>query len=88
MAESNVEKFLETSDIHYLYQCTKEELCEIADSYQISLEGKLKQEMQNELVEKLGEREVYSAGEMESEDVAENIPGNVENFSESEMFAL
>lgn len=88
MAESNVEKFLETSDLHYLYQCTKEELCEVGDTHQISLERKLKEEMQKELVEKLGMREAYSAGEMESDDVAENVPENVKNFSESEIFAL
>ena len=88
MAESNVEKFLETSDLHYLYQCTKEELCEVAETHQISLERKLKEEMQKELVEKLGMREAYSAGEMESDDVAENVPENVKNFSESEIFAL
>ena len=50
MAESNVEKFLETSDLYYLYQCTMDELCEIADTHQISIEGKLKEEMQRELV--------------------------------------
>ena len=83
MAESNVEKFLETSDLHYLYLCTKEELCEIAHTHQIFLEGKLKEKMQKELVEKLGMRKAYSAGEMETDDVAENVPENVKNFSES-----
>ena len=62
MAESNVEKFLETSDLHYLYQCTKEELCEVGDTHQISLERKLKEEMQKELVEKLGMREPFITG--------------------------
>ena len=60
MAESNVAKYLETCDSHYLYQCTREELCEIAGSYQIILKGKLKDDMQKELLEKLGEKEVYS----------------------------
>ena len=55
MAESNVTKYLETCDSHYLYQCTREELCEITSSYQITLIGKLKEDMQKELLEKLGE---------------------------------
>ena len=83
-----MEKSLETSDLHYLYLCTKEELCEIGDTHQIFLEGKLKEEMQKELVEKLGMREAYTAGEMETDDVEENVPENVKNFSESEIFAL
>ena len=66
----------------------KVELCEIADTHQIFLEGKLKEEMQKELVEKLGMREAYTAGEMETDDVEENVPENVRNFSESEIFAL
>ncbi|XP_063601112.1 uncharacterized protein LOC134777204 [Penaeus indicus] len=49
----NVEKFAETKDVHFLYQCTKDELREVASSYNISLRTFIKSDMQRELIDDL-----------------------------------
>ncbi|KAK3889908.1 hypothetical protein Pcinc_006062 [Petrolisthes cinctipes] len=63
MAPSHVEKFLETGDIHFMYQCTVEELNEVAESYDVELKAKLKEGMQRELVRKLRPKGVLASME-------------------------
>ncbi|KAK3874967.1 hypothetical protein Pcinc_020138 [Petrolisthes cinctipes] len=61
MASNHVEKFLETGDIHFMYQCTVEELNEIAECYEVELKAKQKEGMQRELVRKLRPKGVLAS---------------------------
>ena len=42
--------FIDSSDVQYLYQCTKVELKELADKYEVDLISRLKEDMQKKLV--------------------------------------
>ncbi|KAK3895353.1 hypothetical protein Pcinc_000914 [Petrolisthes cinctipes] len=61
MASNHVEKFLETGDIHFIYQCTVEELEEVAECYEVELKAKQKEGMQRELVRKLRPKGVLAS---------------------------
>ena len=50
---SNSTKFVETLNSHCMYQCMKEELCHIAEKFEIPLVSKLKEDTQKELIEAL-----------------------------------
>lgn len=64
----NVGKFTETKEVHFLYQCTKDELCKMnyASSNAISQRTFIKSDMQRELVDALISMSVL--GEIESPD--------------------
>jgi len=85
---SNVANFLNTFDVHYLYQCTKEELYSIAEKYGLSLKSVLKEGMQKELVEALVSKEVLSVGDNEGEDERNDTPEDAHGLSESETLVF
>lgn len=60
----NVGKSTETKDVHFLYQCTKDELCKM--NYALSQRTFIKSDMQRELVDALISMSVL--GEIESPD--------------------
>ncbi len=52
----HVEQFIDSLNVHYLHQCSREELGVLADRFGVKLTAKLKQDMQKELVMMLTEK--------------------------------
>lgn len=63
---NNVTEFIRTRDVHYMYQCRKEELLVIASHFGIILDSNGKENMQKEISSWLKENE--SSDEMKKED--------------------
>ncbi len=68
MAARRVEVFLLSRSVHDLYTLTKEELCSVAERFQVELKSKKKEEMQAELKNALVERSWFENDGGESED--------------------
>ncbi|XP_063875048.1 uncharacterized protein LOC135108203 [Scylla paramamosain] len=68
MAARRVEMFLLSRSVHDLYTLTKEELCSVAERFQVELKSKKKEEMQAELKNALVERSWFENDGGESED--------------------
>ncbi|KAG7156431.1 hypothetical protein Hamer_G006190 [Homarus americanus] len=73
----NVDQFQETNDVHFLYQCNKEELIEVASRYEISLRLYIKSDMHRELIDELVSLSILE--EVEGDD---NISGGYKQISE------
>ncbi|XP_063841016.1 uncharacterized protein LOC135089382 [Scylla paramamosain] len=77
MAARRVEMFLLSRSVHDLYTLTKEELCSVAERFQVELKSKKKEEMQAELKNALVERSWFENDGGESEDNDEESVGEV-----------
>ncbi|XP_063863059.1 uncharacterized protein LOC135102162 [Scylla paramamosain] len=75
MAARRVEMFLLSRSVHDLYTLTKEELCSVAERFQVELKSKKKEEMQAELKNALVERSWFENDGGESEDNGEESVG-------------
>ena len=98
MATERVSLFLDTRDIHVMYQLTKDELHSVAEEFGVSLEGDKKEELQVSLKTFLenkgwlsGDREQNcNDGEKEAGDSQRGLMnfGNMEDLSGTEKFEL
>ena len=98
MATERVSLFLDTRDIHVMYQLTKDELHSVAEEFGVSLEGDKKEELQVNLKTFLenkgwlpGDREENcNDGEKEAGDGQKGLMnfGNLEGLSGTEKYEL
>ena len=81
----NVQQSINTRDVHFLYQCSKDELYEIAEKYQITVRSQVKSDMQREIIKALTEVDILPSSGLPG---VQDEKSGVEDMELSEKVAL